>query len=372
VQTDPNNNNWARNTDTFGQKILRAHGWAPGDFLGAKDAAHAVYHTEASSSHIKVSLKEDNLGLGAKRNNGDQCTGLDAFQDLLGRLNGKTDAVIEVEREARMAVKRNLYVERKFGVMKFVQGGWLVGDQETKALEALSAAKIDKEDGLSGTSDLDSEVSEPTTQKSKKRKAEDTDESKDAERKKSKKRRSEDVFGGETGKDRQKREKKEKKAKKRGLKGDRNAEDGDKPVKEKKKHKESKSGEDETNGYDDSTDPAAKKSKKEKRKKKEDGGSKSADDTDPEQKRSKKKRRKEKDISATASAEATTSEETAIVASATSTPTPVGSGTSTPSHHTSRRRFIAQKRAAFSDPKALAQVCLPCSSMSSFTVALQL
>lgn len=236
VSTDPNNNTWARNTDTFGQKILRAHGWAPGDYLGAKDTAYVASHTEASLSHIRVVLKEDNLGLGAKRNNGDQCTGLDAFQNLLGRLNGKTEEVLEVEREARATVKRNLYVERKYGVMRFVQGGWLVGDQETDSLEQSKPSTTETSMDVSEASDTDVEMPDQPTQDSKKRKADDT-----AERKKSKKRRSEDDSGAETEKEKRKREKKAKKSKKRKENGDDTAEDESKLANEKKKkRKESK------------------------------------------------------------------------------------------------------------------------------------
>ncbi|OIW34426.1 hypothetical protein CONLIGDRAFT_4424 [Coniochaeta ligniaria NRRL 30616] len=371
IQTDPNNNNWARNTNTFGQKILRAAGWTPGEYLGAKDAAHAAHHTAASASHIKVVLKEDSLGLGARRNNGDQCTGLDAFQDLLGRLNGKSEAEIEVQQEKRMAVQRNIYIEQKFGAMKFVPGGWLVGDQETKALEALEVlskeqktARADREDVVSDSSDSDSseseeEVTEHTATESNKRKADDTAEPRDSQRKTSKKRKSDSDSEVETEKESRKRQKKEKKAKKRKDNGADEGEDSGKGVKEKtKKSKRSKSRKSETTentsddvgGAEATIERAAKKSKKEKQKK--DREPKSTDNSDTEQKRSKKKRRKDKGVPATTSAEPTESEETENA----STPTPTASGTSTPLHHRSRARFIAQKRMAFADPKALAQI----------------
>lgn len=374
MQTDPNNTTWARNTDSFGQKILRAQGWAPGEFLGAKDAAHARHHTEASSSHIRVVVKEDNLGLGAKRNNGDQCTGLDAFQDLLGRLNGKTEATIEVEREARMAVKRNLYVERKFGVMKFVQGGWLVGDQETAAIDALvegnKSARSDVEELISDTSKSDTEMTEATAHESRKRKAGGTCVSKDTKKKKPKERKSGDEAGYGSEKERRRREKKERKSKKRKDK-DSEANDngeaddnGEAVNKKREKHRASKSSDDDqdTNSSDDvdrteaASDATSKKSKKEKRKRKENRESRSNDDTDTEQKRSKKKRRKEQDTSVTASADDSASRVESKVASIISTPTPTGSGTSTPIRHLSRQRFIAHKKMAFADPKALAQV----------------
>jgi Pin2-interacting protein X1 len=352
VSADPRNTKWANNTETFGQKLLRAHGWTPGEVLGAKDSAHAEYLTEASSSHIKVQFREDNMGIGAKKNNGDTCTGLHDFQDLLGRLNGKTETTIETERAVRENLKRNAYVERKFGVMRFVQGGWLVGDQETKALEALVAAeKKDKEVDVSSASD--SSESEPTDEKtmavsgSKKRKADDTEETKD-EKKKSKKHKAVAGPQGETDKQRRKRERAERRERK-ALKRSKKIEDGEgKSVKEKRKKRKSEEESDKGGETETGMEVSSKKSKKDKRKKKE-GEAQDSGDSDTEQKRSKKKRRKEQDVSVVV-------EETTSI---TTTSTPTGSGASTPTvRFTSRARFIAQKRAAFADPKALAQILM--------------
>lgn len=77
-----------------------------------------------------MALKDDNLGLGAKRGSGHaetQCTGLDAFQGLLGRLNGKTDGELQKEQDSRDALKRAIYMEGRWGSVRFVSGGFLVG-----------------------------------------------------------------------------------------------------------------------------------------------------------------------------------------------------------------------------------------------------
>jgi len=100
--------------------------------LGAKDASHAHFHTEANASHIRVALKDDNLGLGAIRGSGQgpgECTGLDAFQGLLGRLNGKTEGVLEREQRSRDDLKRAVYMENRWGALRFVSGGLLIGDK---------------------------------------------------------------------------------------------------------------------------------------------------------------------------------------------------------------------------------------------------
>ena len=74
-------------------------------------------------------LREDNSGIGHKRDVQDECTGLDAFQDILGRLNGKIEDQVEKEKKARGDYKRSLYTERKYGGVSFVRGGFLVGDE---------------------------------------------------------------------------------------------------------------------------------------------------------------------------------------------------------------------------------------------------
>ena len=64
-----------------------------------------------------------------------ECTGLDVFQDLLGRLNGKSDVDLEKEQKSRNDLKRALYTERRFGALRFVSGGVLVGDRIEKLVE---------------------------------------------------------------------------------------------------------------------------------------------------------------------------------------------------------------------------------------------
>ena len=130
LSQDPNNTNWSRSTTNFGHKILTSQGWKPGDYLGAKDANHASHYSAANASHIRVLLKDDNLGLGAKRGSDNAETfGLSQFSGLLGRLNGKSEDVLKKETEARRDVELRLWQGRKHGVMNFVSAGFLVGDK---------------------------------------------------------------------------------------------------------------------------------------------------------------------------------------------------------------------------------------------------
>lgn len=133
ISHDPNNTAWIRADNNFGQKILTAQGWAPGSFLGAADAPHAGHYSAASASHVRVLVKEGSLGVGASRRQADtQEPGLGSFQDLLGRLNGKSEEQIGADEAARKDLGRRTYAAQRFGSTKFVKAGYLVGDRIEK------------------------------------------------------------------------------------------------------------------------------------------------------------------------------------------------------------------------------------------------
>ncbi|KAJ4397078.1 telomerase inhibitor [Gnomoniopsis smithogilvyi] len=316
---DPNNNAWSRNTDTFGQKIMRSQGWAPGDYLGAKDASHSEYYGAANASHIRAVLKDDNMGLGAKRNQGDECVGLDAFQELLGRLNGKSEESLDEARKKREEAKVNKYLHRKLGTVRFVFAGYLVGDKVQALADELKREK--EAENSKNTAEGKKE------KKSKKRKAEVEDDT-SPEEQKSKKSKSQEADDDSKAK---RREKKEKKRKERALKDESNDSNAE--------PEESKT--DETS-EDASSRKKSKKDKKEKRNK-----SKIAEEADASDNLSKKKRKRkaEKD-----------DEASSVDSSVVSTPIASGNATPIPHRHLARQRFIAQKRAAVMDQAALNQI----------------
>ncbi|KAG0636973.1 hypothetical protein HOY80DRAFT_975102 [Tuber brumale] len=132
ISADPRNTHWANNTSNFGHRILTSHGWAPGSTLGDSSSSyHASGHiTEASNTGVKIVLKGDNLGIGCKGGiKDDECTGLDLFQDLLGRLNGKEEEV-----EKRVQLRKVKFVSGRYG-MKFVQGETYLSSDVDKLLE---------------------------------------------------------------------------------------------------------------------------------------------------------------------------------------------------------------------------------------------
>ena len=130
ISHDPQNTNWARNDTSFGHRQLVSQGWKPGQTLGAVGTPQAQFFTKASASHVRLALRDDNLGLGAKTGGGTEhgeCIGLGGLQDLLGRLNGKSNQAIEKERQSRDEMKRRLWADRRYGSMGFVSGGLLLG-----------------------------------------------------------------------------------------------------------------------------------------------------------------------------------------------------------------------------------------------------
>ena len=94
--------------------------------MGARDKP---YTRAKGTSHIRVTLKDDTLGLGAKLGPNAPQPGLDAFQGLLGRLNGRSDAELAAQQKARDYVRGQNYVESRWGALRFVSGGLLVGDR---------------------------------------------------------------------------------------------------------------------------------------------------------------------------------------------------------------------------------------------------
>ena len=131
LSLDPNNTSWSRSETKFGQKILESQGWRPGELLGAADTPYAALHTRANACHIRVALKDDTLGLGAKygnRNEDGNTTGLDVFQNLLGRLNGKSEVELKIEQKTTSEARRSAFISQRWGSLRFVSGGLLVGD----------------------------------------------------------------------------------------------------------------------------------------------------------------------------------------------------------------------------------------------------
>ena len=165
---DPRNTAWSNDTARFGHTMLEKFGWKPGMGLGMIPA-------ESHKSHIKVSIKDDNLGLGAKIkrkerkdefDNG-ECAGLDVFQRISGRLNGKEQKISDELEKQRV---EKVFTGR-WGV-HFVKGEVLSStwDPETKKLVSYSN-KRKRSESLKEASDESSDEDEKEAKRSKKHKS---------------------------------------------------------------------------------------------------------------------------------------------------------------------------------------------------------
>ncbi|KFA51041.1 hypothetical protein S40293_07921 [Stachybotrys chartarum IBT 40293] len=377
---DPNNTKWMRDTSTFGQKILRAQGWQPGQYLGVQDAPHSEFHTAANASFIKVALKDDMKGLGFDKAKDDEITGINVFSDLLSRLNGKSEVEVEEQRQARLTVKACHYVDSKYGPMRFVRGGLLVGDElkETKPADEPAVVAVNN--------NTEEPISTKKDKKSKKRKATDM-ETEDSEAPESapseqdhaerKKRRKEErrakksrststspLDDGSAAIDEGKAKKKDKKKKTKKSKDKRRAEDEDEYEDIDAEATERGEG-DKDDVVDEVTKDEAKRLKKERKEREK-----------KEKKERKKEKKRKREEAASVSISVTTTSDVTISSSAhetekseTPTATATSTGTSTPigSRNFVRSRFIASKRQATLDAKALNQVTPPPPSLTSST-----
>ncbi|KAF3175113.1 telomerase inhibitor [Orbilia oligospora] len=341
ISHDPNNTKWTRSTG-FGHKMLLSQGWSPGTILGPDP--NSPHHTIASQVGIKVMLKDDNLGLGCKGNQEDTCTGLGDLQSLLGRLNGKTDESVRSEEDTR----RKMWIEGRYG-MRFVKGETLESTWVTKELK-----KGVEEDGKKGSDDDDDDDEEEEEEEEDAKESESEDEEEDE---------------SETSDGKKEQPKKEKKGK-------------DKDSRNKKR-KSSDSEDDEDAGSSSSSSSKDRKSDKSKRK--ADKALRKAERQAKRERKEAKRQRKDekrrakaekkalKSAIAASSAPSSTASTPPAMPSAEPEPLPKldkkskslpsslhGSGTSTPvnGRQALRSKWIAQKRMAVMDAKALNEILM--------------
>ncbi|KAK5123955.1 hypothetical protein LTR85_002152 [Meristemomyces frigidus] len=367
---DPNNTAWSKSTTSFGHRILSSQGWKPGDYLGAEDAAHGEHYTAANASHIRVLLREDNLGIGAKvggKGNA-ETFGLSTLSGIFGRLNGKSDVEVQKQQSSLRDADLRMYQAQKFGYMNFVSGGLLVGDKiEELPDKALAATTVD---GKAASADVEQKPS-------KKRKADgDDSEAVTAEKSANKKRKSgeeaasthsvsADLAAGFTSESKDSRKKRKGKLPRE---EDNNASNV---------ASESDAAEAASPDVREKEDKQAKRDRKERRRAERQARS-SADDGPVsekgrlklEKRARKEERRRRKEEKRRLKAGASDSDESA--AATVSVPVSKSdqadsSGTSTPiqaslvfggSRHAVRQRYIMQKRMASMDPRALNEILM--------------
>ncbi|KAL8185030.1 UNVERIFIED_CONTAM: PIN2/TERF1-interacting telomerase inhibitor 1 [Gekko kuhli] len=113
---DPQNSTWSKDESKFGQKMLEKMGWSKGKGLGAQE--------QGKTEHIRVRVKNNNLGLGASINHEDNWIAhQDDFNQLLADLNnchgqdgaepapGEQKKTFNLEEKSKISRKRVHYVK---------------------------------------------------------------------------------------------------------------------------------------------------------------------------------------------------------------------------------------------------------------------
>ncbi|KAI5850140.1 hypothetical protein BZA05DRAFT_401056 [Tricharina praecox] len=328
ISKDPRNTFWSKDTSRFGHQYLANLGWVPGQNLGDTTSSyHASGHiTDASSTGIKIVLKDDTLGIGAKKGaQHDECTGLLGLQGLLGRLNGDDKVVEQVKLEEDR--KKNEWIQSKWG-MRFVRGEVWVADDLTKLRERMVKEKEEKAEALKakaekkdGKNSDDKDSGEEASRKKRKRDSDDVEKDK----KQSKKSKSKDG---------------KKKSKRRGLE-----EDGtETPATTDRESKSRSVSGDET----ESKEERKSRRKEEKRLKKERKEKRDARRKEKKDREEKKKKKKKASSDGDSSSESETE-----AASGSVTPASAMNG-----RHALRHRFIAAKRSAMMDATSLNEILM--------------
>ncbi|KAK5195045.1 telomerase inhibitor [Exophiala xenobiotica] len=147
---DPRNLSWSQSSTSFGQRMMTQQGWKEGQSLGNRESIHLGLNDtdRLAAARVGILFKDDNLGLGAKSKSKDvegQRIGLDAFQGLLGRLNGKSDADLHKEEKKVEDRKLAMYARGRWGGMVFVRGGILVGSMKEDDEQDKSQSEVGSE-----------------------------------------------------------------------------------------------------------------------------------------------------------------------------------------------------------------------------------
>lgn len=74
------NNEWSKDQNKFGQKLMEKMGWAPGKGLGINE--------NGNTDHVKVKFKDDSGGVGYKDRNDQWTEHESSFNSLLQNLHG--------------------------------------------------------------------------------------------------------------------------------------------------------------------------------------------------------------------------------------------------------------------------------------------
>ncbi|KAK1795916.1 hypothetical protein P4O66_009026, partial [Electrophorus voltai] len=122
---DPRNSTWSKDESKFGQKMLERMGWSKGKGLGKSE--------QGATEHIKVKVKNNNMGLGTTVYNEDNWIAhQEDFNQLLAELNNchrqNPEEPTQEEMQGFSLEKKSKTSKKRVHYMKFTKG-------ETMAVE---------------------------------------------------------------------------------------------------------------------------------------------------------------------------------------------------------------------------------------------
>ncbi|KAI2651879.1 PIN2/TERF1-interacting telomerase inhibitor 1 [Labeo rohita] len=116
---DPRNSAWSNDESKFGQKMLERMGWSKGKGLGKTE--------QGATEHIKVKVKNNNLGLGTAMNNEDNWIAhQDDFNQLLAELNnchGQNGNDYPTQEQGFSLEEKSKTSKKRVHYMKFTKEG---------------------------------------------------------------------------------------------------------------------------------------------------------------------------------------------------------------------------------------------------------
>ncbi|XP_060040907.1 PIN2/TERF1-interacting telomerase inhibitor 1 [Erinaceus europaeus] len=151
---DPRNTAWSNDESKFGQRMLEKMGWSKGKGLGAQE--------QGATEHIKVQVKNNQLGLGASINNEDNWIAhQDDFNQLLAELStchGQeiADSLDSKEKKSFSLEEKSKVSKKRVHYMKFTKGKDLSSRSKTD-LDCIfgkrQSKKISEDDSSPATPD---------------------------------------------------------------------------------------------------------------------------------------------------------------------------------------------------------------------------
>ncbi|XP_035380570.1 PIN2/TERF1-interacting telomerase inhibitor 1 [Electrophorus electricus] len=125
---DPRNSAWSKDESKFGQKMLERMGWSKGKGLGKSE--------QGATEHIKVKVKNNNMGLGTTVYNEDNWIAhQEDFNQLLAELNNchrqNPEEPTQEEMQGFSLEKKSKTSKKRVHYMKFTKGKDLSNRSET-------------------------------------------------------------------------------------------------------------------------------------------------------------------------------------------------------------------------------------------------